>query len=104
MIDGAFAGWGGLQNWRRDEVEVALVLRSTHWGRGRVILGRFLGTTFVDMQLDSVLALMPKTRKRLRALERLGFTYDGDDTFRDQPFSRYRLARAGYLPCAHAGG
>src|SRR5687768_4532632 len=39
VIDGEFAGWGGLQP-EGDEVDLGLVLRPGYWGAGRLLYER----------------------------------------------------------------
>ena len=90
FIDGAFAGWGGLQP-HGDEAEMALVLAPPHWGAGKAVYDRMLSYAFGELELTHVLVLFPPTRTRVRGLLRLGFRRDGVDEVEGEAFVRYRL-------------
>jgi len=90
FIDGAFAGWGGLQP-HSDEAEIALVLAPSYWGAGKAVFDRIMAYGCGELGLDHVLVLFPPTRTRVRALLRLGFRRDGVDEVEGETFVRFRL-------------
>jgi [ribosomal protein S5]-alanine N-acetyltransferase len=90
VIDGEFAGWGGLQP-EGDEVDLGLVLRPRHWGAGRVLYERLLTQAFDEMRLASVIILLPPSRVRVTGVLRLGFRPDGELQIMGERFVRYRL-------------
>lgn len=90
VIDGEFIGWGGLQPDGND-VDVGLVLYQSHWGAGRVLYQRIIAYAFGELGIGSVTILLPPSRKRLSAVQRLGFCPDGEVTLDGERFLRYRL-------------
>ena len=97
VVDGAFAGWGGLQP-EAGDVELALVLHPDHWGVGRRVTGLLLERAFGALGLESVTALIPPSRTRLSALRRLGFERDGEVEVDGEHFLRFRLHAPGPGP------
>lgn len=93
VLDGEFIGWGGLQP-EGDDVDVGLVLSRKHWGAGPVLFRSILARAFDELDVDSVIALLPPSRARVAALRRLGFREDGETMIEDQRFIRYRLMRS----------
>lgn len=94
-IDGAFAGWGGLQP-EGGDADVGLVLHPDYWGTGRVIYEEIVARAFGEMGFDSVTALLPPTRTRAGGLTRLGFEPDGETEIGGERFLRYRLRAERY--------
>jgi len=94
VVDGRFAGWGGLQP-EDGEADLGLVLHPDYWGIGRRLYGEIIARAFGEMGLESVTVLLPPARKRIRALLRLGFVPDGTVEIGEESFARYRLKRAG---------
>lgn len=92
LVDGEFAGWGGLQP-EHGEADLALVLHPHYWGIGKVIYKRIIDIAFSEMGLSSITILFPLTRTRIQGLQRLGFKEDGRLTIRDEAFIRFRLRR-----------
>ncbi|MGI5239836.1 GNAT family N-acetyltransferase [Dactylosporangium sp. CA-139066] len=92
LLDGAFAGWGGLQP-EGDDADLALVLHPRFWGYGRMICHRVLDEAFGPLGFDSVTVLLPPTRLRGSGVARLGFRRDGQLEIEGRPFLRYRLHR-----------
>jgi RimJ/RimL family protein N-acetyltransferase len=92
VLDEEFIGWGGLQP-EGDDVDLGLVLSRKHWGAGPALYRRILAYAFEELDVDSVIALLPPSRTRVAALGRLGFREDGEILIGDQPFVRYRLIR-----------
>lgn len=90
VLDDEFIGWGGLQP-EGGDVDVGLVLDQRHWGAGRVLYRRIIAYAFGELGLDSVTILLPPSRKRRSAIQRLGFCPDGEVILEDERFLRYRL-------------
>ena len=86
-----FVGWGGLQP-EGSDADVGLILHPSVWGSGRGLLDRFLDFGFEDVGLESVIALLPQTR-RGSVLIRFGFEPDGEARVGGELFVRYRLSR-----------
>ena len=97
VLDDEFIGWGGLQP-EGDDVDLGLVLSRKHWGAGPVLYRRILTYAFEELDVDSVIALLPPSRTRVAALRRLGFREDGEILIEDQRFVRYRLLRSDRRP------
>lgn len=87
-----FVGWGGLQP-EGPDADVGLILKPAAWGVGRGVFERFLAFGFDQANLDSVIALLPPTR-RGAALKRIGFLTDGSAEIGGERFLRYRLFRS----------
>ena len=94
VLNDEFIGWGGLQP-EGDDVDVGLVLSRKHWGAGPALFRRILTYAFEELEVDSVIALLPPSRTRVAALRRLGFREDGETLIEGQRFVRYRLVSAG---------
>jgi hexosaminidase len=90
LIDGAFAGWGGLQP-EGDDIDLALVLHPAYWGHGRAIYERLIDQAFGDLGFASVTILLPPSRGGAHAIRRLGFVPDGETEHDGERFLRYRL-------------
>jgi ribosomal-protein-alanine N-acetyltransferase len=97
LIDGAFAGWGGLQL-EAGDADIALVLFPQYWGYGRAIYREIIRIAFDEMGLESVTALLPPSRVRTSGMLRLGFQPDGELMISDARFLRYRLWSAHVTP------
>jgi len=90
VIDGKFAGWGGLQP-EEGEADLALVLHPDFWGYGKVIYEEIIRRAFGEMGLDSVMILFPPTRTRVKGILRLGFKPEGELEIGGEKFIRYKL-------------
>ena len=90
LVDGALAGWGGLQP-EGDDVDLGLVLHPDHWGAGRAIYERMIAHAFGELRADSVIILLPPSRVRVSGVLRLGFRPDGEVLVGGERFVRYRL-------------
>ena len=90
MINGEFAGWGGLQP-ESGEADFALVLHPDFWGYGLKIFKLFERVAFDEMNLSSITALFPPSRKNWRALIRFGFIKEQELVFNERTFIRFRL-------------
>jgi [ribosomal protein S5]-alanine N-acetyltransferase len=95
IIDGEFAGWGGLQP-ENGEVDVGLVLHPDYWGTGKAIYDEIIRRAFEEMGLESVTVLLPPTRTRVKAIFRLVFKLDGELAIAGERFIRYRLHRSAH--------
>ncbi len=92
LIDGAFAGWGGLQP-EEGEVDLALVLHPDFWGTGKALYKEIIRRAFEEMNMDSVTVLFPPSRTRIQGFLRLGFKEDKVMEVGKETFIRYRLER-----------
>ena len=90
LIDGTFAGWGGLQP-EQGDADMALVLHPNYWGWGRRIFTRVRDQAFSEMGLPSFTVLLPPSRRTATAVTRLGFVKDGELRVGAQVFLRFRL-------------
>lgn len=90
VVDGKFAGWGGLQP-EAGEVDLGLVLHPRYWGLGKTLYDEIIRRAFGGMGFESVTILFPPTRTRVKAILRLGFEPDGELELHGERFIRYRL-------------
>ena len=92
LINGAFAGWGGLQP-EQGEADFGLVLHPKYWGWGRKIFNVVKEQAFNQMNLNSITVLLPPSRPNSKAITRLGFIEDGKTTVDGEVFMRFRLIK-----------
>lgn len=90
LVDGKFAGWGGLQ-YEEGDADLALVLHPRYWGLGKQIFNEIIKKAFTEMGFESITILLPPTRKKLKGIYLLGFEPDGEITISGERFIRYRL-------------
>lgn len=90
MVNGRFAGWGGLQ-YEGGDADLGLVLHPDYWGLGRTIYDEILRRAFGEMGFESVTILFPPSRTRVKGILRLGFQPDGELELYGERFIRYRL-------------
>lgn len=90
IVDGKFAGWGGLQ-YEQGDADLGLVLHPDFWGMGKIIYDEIIRRAFGEMELASVTILLPPTRTRVKGIRRLGFQLDGEVEIDGERFIRYRL-------------
>lgn len=90
LIDGKFAGWGGLQH-EDGDTDLGLVLHPDYWGTGRMIFDEIIRRAFGEMELESVTILLPPSRTHIKGILRLGFQVDGEVEIEGERFVRYRL-------------
>lgn len=90
IVDGQFAGWGGLQ-YEHGDADLALVLHPKYWGIGKQIFNKIINKAFNEMGFESITILLPPTRKKLTGIYSLGFKSDGEMTISNEQFFRYRL-------------
>ena len=90
LVDGRFAGWGGLQR-ETDDVDLALVMFPRYWGLGPPISREILRIGFDELGVESVTARLPESRTRTAGLGRMGFRRDGVVSIDGVRFVRFRL-------------
>jgi GNAT superfamily N-acetyltransferase len=90
VVDGQFAGWGGLQP-EGGDADLGLVLHPKYWGLGKRLYHEIIRQAFGEMGLASVTILFPPSRARIRGILRLGFVMDGELELYGERFIRYRL-------------
>ncbi|WP_425408103.1 GNAT family N-acetyltransferase [Hyphococcus sp.] len=90
IIHGEFAGWGGLQP-EQGEADFGLVLHRKFWGWGRRIFVQVKEQAFNEMNLGSIIILLPPSRTKLKAVTRLGFVKDGQLVVDGAAFNKFRL-------------
>ena len=95
LIDGRFAGWGGLQ-YEQGYADLALVLHPAYWGYGLKLFRKIVSHAFQEMGLESITILLPTTRLHTKIIRRLGFLADGRFEINGVPFFRYRLPANDY--------
>lgn len=93
VVDGRFAGWGGLQP-EDGDADLALVLHPQYWGMGKRIYDEIIRRAFGEMGFESVTILFPPSRTRIKGIFRLGFRPDGAVEIGGERFIRYRLHRS----------
>lgn len=93
IIDGKFAGWGGLQ-YEQGDADLALVLHPDYWGYGKYIFNKIIAIAFNEWGLKSITILLPLSRNKLKAIYKLGFKIDGSIMIGSENFIRYRLFSA----------
>jgi RimJ/RimL family protein N-acetyltransferase len=90
LVNGEFAGWGGLQL-EHGDADFAMVLHPKYWGCGRKIFNIFKDQAFNQMNLNSITTLFPPSRQNSRAIVRLGFINEGQLRVDGELFMRFRL-------------
>ena len=94
LVDGAFAGWGGPQP-QAGDVDLTLVLRPEYWSHGPRIYDEVLRRAFEELGCDSVIALYPLEKARIKPLLRRGFEPDGRLKIQGVRYQRFRLRAPG---------
>lgn len=89
-VEGAFAGWGGLQR-ESDDIDLGLVLHPRYWGLGQSLYARLAAEAFDRLGARSVIVLLPISRRHVAALGRAGFVPDGEVWVGEERFRRFRL-------------
>lgn len=90
LINGEFAGWGGLQ-YESGDADFALVLHPDFWGCGLRIFDAVKDQAFGEMGLNSITALLPPNRANAKSIKRLGFVENGSVGIDGRDFTRFRL-------------
>lgn len=94
VLDDRFIGWGGLQ-YEEGEADLAIVLHPDYWGAGRVIYEKVIESAFSEMGLESITALLPPSRTRIKGMMKLGFVQEGEKILDGERFLSFRLFRPG---------
>lgn len=87
-----FAGWCGFQQ-EDGEADFAMVLRKEFWGRGEHVYLKAVDRGFEEWGFDSIVVLLPPSRKASRVLTLLGFRRDGETDQHGHRFLRFKLTR-----------
>ncbi|WP_415405358.1 hypothetical protein [Tateyamaria sp. SN3-11] len=90
LADGRYVGWGGFQK-EGDEWDFGLVLRPDAFGLGARIAAKALEFAIADDRIPYVTFLLPPSRKKLGALDRLGARQIGDIDYDGERFLKFRL-------------
>ena len=90
MCDGNYVGWGGFQK-EGAEWDFGLVLTSDAFGLGIRIARKAIAFARADARIPFVTFLLPPSRTRLAALDRLGAGFIGSVTYDGAQFMKYRL-------------
>ena len=85
-----YVGWGGFQK-EGDEWDYGLVLRPDAFGLGTRISKKAIEFAVADERIPFVTFLLPPSRKKLGALERLGARRIGEIEYDGATFLKYRL-------------
>jgi hypothetical protein len=90
LCNGTYVGWGGFQK-EGDEWDFGLVLRPDNFGLGLPITRKAIEYAIADVNIPYVTFLLPPSRTRLKALERMGAKFIGEIDYNNQVFLKYRL-------------
>ena len=90
LFNDNYVGWGGFQK-EGDEWDYGLVLKPDAFGLGTRISRQAIEFAFADERIPFVTFLLPPSRKKLRALDRLGARLVGEVEYDGEPFLKYRL-------------
>ena len=93
LADGAYAGWGGFQK-EDGEWDFGLVLKPEYFGLGPRIVSAALTIARADVRIPRVTFLLPRSRLRLRALDRIGAVFVGEVEHSGAQFSKFQLDTA----------
>lgn len=90
MSDNQYVGWGGFQK-EGDEWDFGLVLKPDAFGLGTRISRKAIQFAIADERMPFVTFLLPPSRKKLGALERLGARRVDEIDYDGATFLKYRL-------------
>lgn len=90
LDQGQYIGWGGFQK-EGSEWDFGLVLKPDHFGAGLPLTRQALRFAKADQRIPFVTFLLPPSRTRLRALDRLGARFLGEQSYHGSVFLKYRL-------------
>ena len=85
-----YVGWGGFQK-EGQEWDYGLVLKPDSFGLGIRISKKAIAFACADQRIPFVTFLLPPTRKKLGALDRLGAVFVGQVDNDGAAFLKYRL-------------
>ncbi|MFO6464080.1 GNAT family N-acetyltransferase [Jannaschia sp. KMU-145] len=90
LSDGEYVGWGGFQK-EGDEWDYGLVLKPEAFGLGARTSRTAIDFAIADPRIPFVTFLLPPSRRKLGALDRLGAVFIGEQTYDGAVFLKYRL-------------
>lgn len=90
LASGRYVGWGGFQK-EGDEWDFGLVLRPDAFGLGKRITKKAIDFAAADERIPFVTFLLPPSRTKLGALERLGARHVGEIEYDGAKFLKFRL-------------
>ncbi|MBF9031016.1 GNAT family N-acetyltransferase [Rhodobacterales bacterium HKCCE3408] len=90
LANGRYVGWGGFQK-EGDEWDFGLVLRPEAFGLGRRIARKAIDFAIADARISFVTFLLPPSRKKLGALQKLGARLVGEVEYDGAAFLKFRL-------------
>lgn len=90
LCDKRYVGWGGFQK-EGDEWDFGLVLKPDAFGLGTRVARKALDFARRDARISYVTFLLPPSRTKLGALERLGATPVGEIEYQGAVFRKFRL-------------
>ncbi len=90
LANDRYVGWGGFQK-EGDEWDFGLVLRPDAFGLGRRISSKAINFATADERIPFVTFLLPRSRKNLGALGRLGARQVGEIEYDRAKFLKFRL-------------
>jgi hypothetical protein len=88
--NGKYVGWGGFQK-EGDEWDFGLVLKAESFGLGGYISKKAIEFAVTDQRIAYVTFLLPTSRKKLGALERIGARFVNEIEYEGEKFLKYRL-------------
>ena len=94
---GQFVGRGGLHHVEidgRDEIEVGYAFLTEFWGRGLAteLARESVRVAFAELHLPEIVCFtLPTNRASQRVMQKAGFRYERDLTYKDLPHVFYRL-------------
>jgi hypothetical protein len=90
LSDDKYVGWGGFQK-EGDEWDFGLVLKPDSFGLGARISKKAIDFAVTDQRISFVTFLLPPSRKKLGALEKLGAKFVNEIEYDGEKFLKYRL-------------
>lgn len=90
LCNDKYVGWGGFQK-EGDEWDYGLVLKPEAFGLGTRISKKAIEFAMCDKRIPFVTFLLPKSRKNLGALARLGARFVDEIDYEGAKFLKYRL-------------
>ncbi|MGD9810228.1 MAG: GNAT family N-acetyltransferase [Sphingobium sp.] len=90
LCSGCYAGWGGFEK-ENDEWDFGLVLKPEYFGIGLTVTLKALAFARADERIAIVTFLLPPSRTRLGAMDRLGARFVGEVEHGGAHFLKYRL-------------
>jgi hypothetical protein len=90
MSDDKYVGWGGFQK-EGDDWDFGLVLKPSAFGLGARISRKAIDFAIADKRIPFVTFLLPPSRTNLRAFDRLGAVFVGEQEYDGETFLKFRL-------------